>query len=190
MTIKSVKIKITEKTHFFLMCQGSLNPKIRHTDTTTRKWILRTPFQGFRKFSFNLSSRIVPISLEKINITMFTTYPLSIDVSLNPPVTVTPRSVALTGWAVLTEATSLPACVTVIDVILFTLPDVILLHVTSRRVMTSSVWVVAMTSRRPMTELSDDVSLREHLRLAVSVRLSLTTAGLPVNRMTEPGTRN
>ena len=58
------------------MSQGSLDPKIRfigqkvcsvarvqtdrHTDRQTRKWIQRTPFQGFRNFSFNLSSRIGP----------------------------------------------------------------------------------------------------------------------------------
>ena len=59
------------------MSQGSFSPKIRfigqkmwpitrahtdrHTDRQTRKWIQRTPFQGFRNFSFNLSSRIGPI---------------------------------------------------------------------------------------------------------------------------------
>ena len=66
---------------FFLMSQGSFDPKIRfigqkvcsvarvqtdrqtdtHTDTQTRKWIQRTPFQDFRIYSFNLSSRIGPI---------------------------------------------------------------------------------------------------------------------------------
>ena len=52
------------------MSQGSLNQKIwflgqklcpvarSHTDTQTRKWIQRTHFQGFRIFSYNLSSRI------------------------------------------------------------------------------------------------------------------------------------
>ena len=67
------------------MSQGSLDPKIRfigqkvcsvarvqtdrHTDRQThrqtRKWIQRTPFQGFRNFSFNLSSRIGPILIQK-----------------------------------------------------------------------------------------------------------------------------
>ena len=83
MPIKSVKMKISKnkKMRFFLMSQGSLDPKIRfigqkvcsvarvqtdrHTDRQThrqtRKWIQRTPFQGFRNFSFNLSSRIGPI---------------------------------------------------------------------------------------------------------------------------------
>ena len=68
MPIKSVKMK--KKMRFFLMSQGSLNPKIRFLaqkmysvaiDTQTRKWLLRAPFQGFRSFSFNLSSRIGPI---------------------------------------------------------------------------------------------------------------------------------
>ena len=68
------------------MSQGSLNPKIRflgqkvwpvacaqtdrQTDTQTHRqtdrqteWLLRAPFQGFRIFSFNLSSRIGPIDL-------------------------------------------------------------------------------------------------------------------------------
>ena len=58
------------------MSQGSLNPKIRllgqkvyavarsHTHTHTQtEWLLRAPFQGFRIFSFNLSSRIGPINL-------------------------------------------------------------------------------------------------------------------------------
>ena len=52
---------------------STFNPKIRflgqkvcsvapgQTDTHTRKWIQRKPFQGFRNFSFNLSSRIGPI---------------------------------------------------------------------------------------------------------------------------------
>ena len=79
MPIKSVKMKISKnkKMRFFLMSQGSLDPKItflcqkvcsvarmqthRQTDRQTRKWIQRTPFQGFRNFSFNLSSRIGPI---------------------------------------------------------------------------------------------------------------------------------
>ena len=73
MPIKSVKMKISKnkKMPFFLMSQGSFNQKIRflcqkmcsvarlrtdrHTDT------LSAPFQGFRSFSFNLSSRIGPI---------------------------------------------------------------------------------------------------------------------------------
>ena len=75
MPIKSVKIKISKnkKMRFFLMSQGSLDPKIRfigqkvcsvarvQTGRQTRKWIQRTPFQGFRNFPFNLSSRIGPI---------------------------------------------------------------------------------------------------------------------------------
>ena len=67
MPIKSVKMKISknQKPQFFLMPQGSLIPKIRflcpkvcyiacghtHTHRHTRKWIQRTPFQGFRKIS-------------------------------------------------------------------------------------------------------------------------------------------
>ena len=71
------------------MSQGSLDPKIRfigqkvcsvarvqtdrHTDTQTdkqtQKWIQRTPFQGFRNVSFNLSSRIGPISLQILHTT-------------------------------------------------------------------------------------------------------------------------
>ena len=64
--------------HYFLMSQGSLNPRIRFLGQKlwsvarvqrnrqgnkkhTRKWLLRAPFQGFRSFSFNLSSRIGPI---------------------------------------------------------------------------------------------------------------------------------
>ena len=63
------------------MSQGSLDPKIRflgqklwsvarvrrnrqtdgQTDRQTRKWKQRAPFQGFRSFLFNLSSRIGPI---------------------------------------------------------------------------------------------------------------------------------
>ena len=70
---------------FFLMSQGSLNPRIRllwqklcpvahaHTHRQTRKWILSTPFQGFRTFFFNLSSRIGPIS----NKNNFTLWPIS-----------------------------------------------------------------------------------------------------------------
>ena len=72
MPIKSVKMKISKnkKMRFFLMSQGSLDPKIRfigqkvcsvarvqtdrHTDRQThrqtRKWIQRTPFQVFRIF--------------------------------------------------------------------------------------------------------------------------------------------
>ena len=59
-----------KKMCFFLMSQGSFNPKIRflgqkvcfvaHTDSHTQKWIQKTPFQGFRIFSFKLSSRIGP----------------------------------------------------------------------------------------------------------------------------------
>ena len=74
MPIKSVKMK---KMRFFLISQGSLNPKIRflaqklwsvarvqtHTDRQTRKWLLWAPFQGFRSFPFNLSSRIGPTLL-------------------------------------------------------------------------------------------------------------------------------
>ena len=78
MPINSVKMKISKnkKMRFFLMSQWSLNPKIRflgqkvcpvarpqtdgHTHRHTRKWLLRAPFQGFRMFSFHLSSRIGP----------------------------------------------------------------------------------------------------------------------------------
>ena len=87
MPIKSVKMKISKnkKMRFFLMSQWSFNPKIRflgqkvchvarpqthtqthiHTHRHTRKWILRAPFQGFRIFPFNLSSRIGPIPRSK-----------------------------------------------------------------------------------------------------------------------------
>ena len=83
MPIKSVKMKISKnkKMRFFLMSQGSLDPKIRflgqklwsvarvrrnrhtdrQTDRQTRKWKQRAPFHGFRSFSFNLSSMIGPI---------------------------------------------------------------------------------------------------------------------------------
>ena len=54
------------------MSQGPLSQKIRFLSqkvcpaggpqTQTRKWLLRAPFQGFMIFSFNLSSRIGPIS--------------------------------------------------------------------------------------------------------------------------------
>ena len=60
---------------FFIMSQGSLNPKNRflgqkvcpvarwHTHTETHTgWLLRAPFQGFRSFSINLLSRIGPTS--------------------------------------------------------------------------------------------------------------------------------
>ena len=79
MPIKSVKMKISKnkKMRFFLMSQGSLDPKIRfigqkvcsvarvQTDTQTRKRIQMTPFQGFRNVSFNLSSMIGPINSQK-----------------------------------------------------------------------------------------------------------------------------
>ena len=46
------------------MSQGSLNQNIRFlsqkvcpVDRQTRKWLLWTPFQGFRSFSFNLKDR-------------------------------------------------------------------------------------------------------------------------------------
>ena len=72
MPIKSVKMKISKnkKKYFFLMSQGSFNPKIRflgqkvcpvargRTDIQTRKWLLWALFQGFRTFPSNLSSRI------------------------------------------------------------------------------------------------------------------------------------
>ena len=77
MPIKSVKMKISKnkKMLFFLMSQGSLDPKIwflgqkmwpvtrAHTDKNTDRhteWLLWAPFQGFRIFSFNQSSRIGP----------------------------------------------------------------------------------------------------------------------------------
>ena len=53
------------------MSHGSFNSKIRFLgqkvcsvawlQIDTRKWLLCAPFQGFRSFSFNLSSRIGPI---------------------------------------------------------------------------------------------------------------------------------
>ena len=67
---------------YFLMSQGSFNPKIRflvekvcpvaclHTDRQTdgqTEWLLWAPFQGFRIFSFNLSSRIGPITSHHIS---------------------------------------------------------------------------------------------------------------------------
>ena len=69
MPIKSVKMKISKnkKMRFFLMSQGSFNPKIRflsqkvwtvargHTDGRTHT---KVKTEGFRSFSFNLSSRI------------------------------------------------------------------------------------------------------------------------------------
>ena len=75
MPIKSVKMKISKnkKMSFFLMSKASLNPKFKflgrkvcfvargQTHRHTRKWLLWAPFQGFRSFSFNLSSRIGPI---------------------------------------------------------------------------------------------------------------------------------
>ena len=78
MPIKSVKMKISKKKKIIiiLMSQGSLNPKIRflgqkvwpvdrgRMDRQTDRHestIQTTPFQGFRIFSFNLSSRIGPI---------------------------------------------------------------------------------------------------------------------------------
>ena len=71
------------------MSQGSLNPEIRflgqkvcpaaclHTDTRT-EWLLWAPFQGFRIFSFNLSSRIGPIT---INILLYLEETLSLKFS-------------------------------------------------------------------------------------------------------------
>ena len=45
------------------MSKSVLGSSITHrqTDRHIRKWIQRTPFQGFRNFPFNLSSRIGPI---------------------------------------------------------------------------------------------------------------------------------
>ena len=74
MSIKSVKMEISKnkKLRFFLMSEGSFNPKIRflgqkacpvargHTDRQTRKWLLWAPIQGFRNFSF----RDQPINCE------------------------------------------------------------------------------------------------------------------------------
>ena len=40
----------------------------RQTHRQTRKWLLWAPFQGFRSFSFNLSSRIGPIIQEDMSI--------------------------------------------------------------------------------------------------------------------------
>ena len=72
MRIKSVKMNISKKKHAFLshvpriiqpknyMLKGVLCSPITDTHTDTRKCIRRTPFHGFRNFSFNLSSRIGP----------------------------------------------------------------------------------------------------------------------------------
>ena len=80
MPIKSVKMKISKnkKMRFFLMSQGSLYsiPSSKtvvsssrtekqtdtQTDRQTGKWLLWAPFQGFRIFSYNLSSRSVQLS--------------------------------------------------------------------------------------------------------------------------------
>ena len=69
-----MKISKNKKICFFLMSQGSFNQKIRflgqnvfsvargHTDRHESDYsVLWAPFQGFRSFSFNLSSRIGPI---------------------------------------------------------------------------------------------------------------------------------
>ena len=83
MPIKSVKMKISKnkKMRFFLMSQGSLNPKIRflgqkvcpvargHTDIQTdtqtdTKVNTEDTLSGFQDFSFNLSSRIGPIMMD------------------------------------------------------------------------------------------------------------------------------
>ena len=77
MPIKSVKIKISKnKKSFFLMSQGSLDPKIRflgqkvcsvarvHTDRQTDRHeseYIGHSFRGSGFFSFSLSSRIGPI---------------------------------------------------------------------------------------------------------------------------------
>ena len=70
------KISKNKKLSFFLMSQGSFSPKIRflcqkvcsvartQTDRQTRKWIQRTPFQGFRIFQIFLQ----PIIKERSNI--------------------------------------------------------------------------------------------------------------------------
>ena len=72
MLIKGVRMKISKKNRFFLMSQGSFNPKIRflcqkvfsvdcaQTSRQTRTWKQRTLFHGFRNVSFNLSPRIGP----------------------------------------------------------------------------------------------------------------------------------
>ena len=72
-----------QKMRFFLMSQGSFSPKIRflgqkvcsvarrqtdrQTDRQTRKWIQRTPFQGFRIFQIFLQ----PIIKERSNTVLF-----------------------------------------------------------------------------------------------------------------------
>ena len=74
MPIKSVKMKISKnKKSFFLMSQGSLNPKIRflgqkvcpvargQTDTHESDYCGHCGHPFRRSFSFNLSSRIGPI---------------------------------------------------------------------------------------------------------------------------------
>ena len=75
MPIKSVKMEISKnkKMSFFLMSQGSLNPKIRflgqkvcpvargRTDGQTHTKVTTVgTLSGFQEFSFNLSSRIGP----------------------------------------------------------------------------------------------------------------------------------
>ena len=78
MPIKSEKMKISKnkKMRFFLMSQGSFNPKIRflvekvcpvaclqtdrQTDGQTDRVTTVGTLSGFQDFSFNLSSRIGP----------------------------------------------------------------------------------------------------------------------------------
>ena len=77
MPIKSEKMKISKnkKMRFFLMSQGSFNPKIRflvekvcpvaclQTDGQTDRVTTVGTLSGFQDFSFNLSSRIGPTFL-------------------------------------------------------------------------------------------------------------------------------
>ena len=83
--IKSVKMNISKnKTFvvFFLMSHGSSKLQVSWSkgvlcslvtdgQTHKRKWIQRTPIQGFRNFSFNLSSRIGPICIFRRNRKIF-----------------------------------------------------------------------------------------------------------------------
>ena len=90
---KNEKKKTQKKTRFFLMSQGSLNLRIRflgqkvfsearvQTCRQTRKWIQRTPFQGFRNFSFNLSSRVGPL-VQKVIVCFYHSSSFSIELWL------------------------------------------------------------------------------------------------------------
>ena len=77
--------------HFFLMSEGSLNPKIRflgqkvypaacsHTDTQTDIVNTEDPFQGSRNFPFNLSSSTGPTLDISRNAPQYTVPTINID---------------------------------------------------------------------------------------------------------------